>query len=143
MAKALKSLFIAFSQLPVFYTYTSQLQQIKQRPVVAALLTVAYEAAVLIIAFSKEVWEKKLKEKAVQAAGDSILNLCNWFVAWVKNLAPGFRRRYNKQMKLEHEIFNVRGLGLVNNFTLELADVFVDLRIHPSSRKPKETSGLL
>jgi hypothetical protein len=107
MATAIKLLLIALSQLPIFVAYTAHPQQIKQQPVTAALLAIIYEITILI---SKKVWEKKLEGRAIQAAGYGILTLYNWLVTWVKNPAPGIRRRYNKQIKLEHEIFNVRGL---------------------------------
>jgi len=43
-----------------------------------------------------------------------------------------FRRRYNQHIFFEHRVFNVRGLRTRGTFTLELEQVFVDLRIAPT-----------
>src|SRR5205085_10867495 len=43
-------------------------------------------------------------------------------------------RRYKQQIIRDHGVFNVRGLGLLNTYTLKLEEVFVDLRIAPSSK---------
>src|SRR5262249_55187111 len=48
------------------------------------------------------------------------------------NLKLCCRRRDNKEIIHEYGVFNVRGLGLINTFTLKLDQVFVDLRIAPS-----------
>src|SRR5262245_40261913 len=144
MIKTIRPWLIASLQpLAVIYAYRSRWPPMMEHPILAIMLAGLCTAAVLIAGFGRKVWEKRLEERAIQAAGDGILTLCHWVVAWGKNLAPGFRRRYNRQMKLEHEIFNVRGLGLVNNFTIELTDVFVDLKIHPSSRRPQTTADPL
>lgn len=76
-------------------------------------------------AFLKKVWEDELKKDAVKATADWVRNL-------FRNTKPGFRRDYFRQIIREYGIFNVRGLGLINTFTLKLDQVFVDLRIAPS-----------
>jgi energy-coupling factor transporter ATP-binding protein EcfA2 len=48
-----------------------------------------------------------------------------------------FRRRYNQHIFFEHRVFNVRGLRTKGTFTLELEQVFVELRI-ASSHNPQD-----
>lgn len=81
--------------------------------------------AVIAIAFSKKVWTK-LEDKAVERAAD-------WILSSVSGFAPGFRRRYKEQVINDHGVFNVRGLGLINTYTLALEQVYVDLRVDPSN----------
>jgi hypothetical protein len=56
-----------------------------------------------------------------------------WFLGLLDGLSFGFRQSYNRQIINEHGVLNVSGLGLINSFALELDQVFVDLRIAPST----------
>src|SRR5205823_5744163 len=105
---------------------------IKQHWRLTALAVVLYGVLVLMLAvskamlsFSTELW-KELKPDAIKVTA-------TWLRAIPGKFAPGFQRRYNKQVLINHEVFNVRGLGLINTFTLKLDQVFVDLKISPSS----------
>ncbi|HYN86548.1 MAG TPA: NACHT domain-containing protein [Pyrinomonadaceae bacterium] len=100
-------------------------EQARRRPVVAGLALVLYEVALFAVAFGKDVWQE-LRKDAVRAAADRVRGAARGF-------APGFRRRYKKQVVEEHGVFNVRGLGLINTYTLSLEQVFVELRIDPSN----------
>jgi hypothetical protein len=99
--------------------------QVQRRPLVAAAIGVVYEGAVAAAAFFKDVWKEELRKDAVKATAD-------WIRAAFRNFKPGFRRAYYKQIIREYGVFNVRGLGLINTFTLNLNQVFVDLKITPS-----------
>lgn len=44
-----------------------------------------------------------------------------------------FRQRYNQKVTYEHRIFNVRGLRTMGTFTLELQQVFIELKIAPAA----------
>ena len=43
----------------------------------------------------------------------------------------GFRRRYNQQVIYKHRVFNVSGLQTKGAHTLEVEQVFVELRVAP------------
>ena len=97
------------------------------------LLAVLYEGLVLMLVLSRaaqefaaELWREEFKKDAIKVAA-------TWLRAMPARLAPGFQRRYLKQVSINHEVFNVRGLGLINTFTLKLDQVFVDLKISPST----------
>ncbi|HEV7892302.1 MAG TPA: NACHT domain-containing protein [Pyrinomonadaceae bacterium] len=127
MPEVLKtSLVILISQLPLvgggWLWWTDRLQT---RPAYAALAAGVYEAALVIAAFVRKVWKDELEKDAVRVTAD-------WVRGVVRGFAPGFRRRYKKQVVEDHGIFNVRGLGLINTYTLKLEHVFVDLRVDPS-----------
>lgn len=125
MTDALKKLVLALAaQIPLLGGLALWWNQAQQHPLGAALIAVAYEVLAFALAFSKKVWAK-LEDKAVERTAD-------WVLGTVSSFAPGFPRRYRRQIAGEHGIFNVRGLGLINTFTLELDQVFVELRIAPS-----------
>src|SRR5262245_16928283 len=125
MSEALRKFFLALAaQIPLAGGLYLKWNQIQQRPVLAATIGLLYELAVVTAAFSKKVWAE-LEKDAIKATAD-------WVRAAARNFKPGFRRRYNTEIIHEYGVFNVRGLGLINTFTLKLDQVFVDLRIAPS-----------
>jgi len=67
-----------------------------------------------------------LKRQAVYAA-------LRWLFAELRRRLPGFQSRYCKQIRYEHGVFNVRGLRTIGTFTLNLNQVFVPLKIAPST----------
>src|SRR5262245_16847819 len=126
MSEALRKFFLALAaQIPLAGGLYLKWNQIQQRPVLAATIGLLYELAVVTAAFSKKVWAE-LEKDAIKATAD-------WVRAAARNFKPGFRRRYNIAIIHEYGVFNVRGLGLINTFTLKLDQVFVDLRIAPSA----------
>src|SRR5262245_19879605 len=126
MSEALRKFILALAaQIPLASGLSLMWSQVQQHPVMAATIGLLYEIAVVAAAFSKKVWAE-LEEDAIKATAD-------WVRAAVRNFKPGFRRSYNKEIIHEYGVFNVRGLGLINTFTLKLDQVFVDLRIAPSA----------
>jgi hypothetical protein len=123
MPESLKVLVTLLMQLPLAGGLWLGWTQAKERPALALALGAAYEVLVLFVAFGKKVWAE-LEKDAVKVTAD-------WVRGFVRGLAPGFRRRYKKQVVQDHGVFNVRGLGLINTYTLSLEQVFVDLRINP------------
>jgi NACHT domain len=121
MTRTMATLVLALTQIPVFGGAVLYWDKIKDRPVTAAAMALGYEA---ILALAKVL--TKLEDKAVERTAD-------WLWAGIINFAPGFRRGYKQQIIRDHGVFNVRGLGLLNTYTLKLEEVFVDLRIAPSS----------
>ncbi len=132
MSEAFRKILFALTQLPLIGGLAWKWNQVQQRPVAALTLVVAYEIAVLIATFGKKVWAE-LEKEAIKATSE-------WVRAAARNFQPGFRRRYNKMIIYEHGVFNVRGLGLINTFTLKLNRVFVDLKIAPSSNPLKASA---
>jgi energy-coupling factor transporter ATP-binding protein EcfA2 len=125
MPSWLKTLLLVLTQIPLVTGLWTWLNQAKARPIFTLTVTALYEVSIFLFAFGRKVWDK-LEDKAVQYTSD-------WILTGVRGFAPGFRRRYKKYVVNEHGVFNVRGLGLINTFTLSLDQVFVDLRIDPSN----------
>jgi energy-coupling factor transporter ATP-binding protein EcfA2 len=132
MSEALRKILFALTQLPLIGGLVWKWNQVQQRPAAALAFAVVYEIAVLIATFGKKVWAE-LEKDAIEATAE-------WVRAAARNFRPGFRRRYNKMIIYEHGVFNVRGLGLINTFTLKLNRVFVDLKVAPSSNPLKASA---
>ncbi|MCP4701908.1 MAG: NACHT domain-containing protein [Gammaproteobacteria bacterium] len=62
----------------------------------------------------------------------SLSKIFTGFKNYILGLRSGFRRRYKREVIYEHRFFNVRGLRTTGTFTLELEQVFVELRIAPA-----------
>jgi hypothetical protein len=107
----------------------------KHRPILTFVLSVLYEFLMFGVAFGKKVWGK-LEDKATQGVAD-------WALVTWRNYAPRFRRQYKRQIINEHGTFNVRGLGLINTFTIELEHVFVELRIMPSANPQRASTDMI
>lgn len=124
-SEILKRLLLPLIQLPLLGGILLWWDQVKEHPVFALFLFLIYEAGVFILAFSKKVWSK-LEDPAVQQTAD-------WILASGRRFAFRFRQRYKRQVINDHSIFNVRGLGLINTYTLSLDQVFVELGIEPGN----------
>lgn len=59
--------------------------------------------------------------------------ICKWAWAIPNKYSFRFPGRYRKRICIDHKFFNVRGLSLLEEKTLKLEQVFVDLQISPSS----------
>lgn len=130
-----KFLLTLLAQLPLISAYGKWQEQAKQRPIITIFMVVLYELAVFAITFGKEVWNR-LKPDAAQYVADKIRTR-------FQSLSFSFPQRYKQYVINEHNLFNVRGLGLINTFTLELEQVFVDLRVAPSGNPQRATSDLI
>lgn len=136
MSEAIRKFIIALAaHVPLAGGLYLKWNQVQERPLVAATVGLLYELVVVAAAFWKKVWAE-LEKDAIKATADGVRAVVkateDWVFAAVRNLKPGFRRRYNKEIIHEYGALNVRGLGLINTFTLKLDQVFVDLRIAPS-----------
>jgi energy-coupling factor transporter ATP-binding protein EcfA2 len=121
----MKRIIIVLSQLALLGSVALTWEQVKARPITAILGGILCELIIAIFAFSGKVWAK-VESVVVQSAAD-------WILSTINSFAPGFHRRYNKQIINDHGVFNVLGLGLINTYKLALEHVFVDLRINPSN----------
>src|ERR1700687_1771454 len=94
-------------------------------PLLAFVIFLLYELGVFIIGFLGKVWGK-LEDP-----------LAEYVAAWLKQWAIIFFSRYHRQyyqyLYYQHRDFDVRGLSITGTFALELDQVFVELRIDPST----------
>ncbi len=117
---------------------TGAIDAIAANPVVSALIGAVAAFLTAVAAFLVKV-RGKLEDKWAGSVAD-------WVDAqvrlWGSLLLSGFRRRYYRQLRYRHRVFNVRGLRTRGTFTLELEKVFVELRVAPQSH-PDLSPGLL
>lgn len=135
MARVLTRLFIILaSQAPLLGALWVGRTWIKDRPFLSLILFLLYETSLLLFGFGRKVLGE-VEKRAVQHLADLI---------WIRiiSITPGFLGRYKKLVVSEHGVFNVRGLGLINTYTLALDQVFVDLRVAASQNPQKSYSGL-
>ncbi|GAK50230.1 serine/threonine protein kinase [Candidatus Moduliflexus flocculans] len=126
MGTALKYLLIALgAQLPVIGVAVVWWAEILKHPLSTAVLAVMYEGILLGWAIlGKDVWET-LRPDMVKATAD-------WVKVSLLNAFSDFRRRYNTHVLYEHRVFGSKGLRTPGQGILELAQVFVELRVAPS-----------
>lgn len=130
MQEALRKLFIGLaSQAPLLGSFYVYWVQVRQKPLAAGLIAVLYEALLFALGFGKKVWGK-LEPEAVEYAASAVRS-------GIAGFAPGYLRRYRRQMVIDHGVFNVRGMGLIDACTLNLDHVFVELRVETSGSKPR------
>jgi hypothetical protein len=98
---------------------------------IAAISSVGYEILIFIVRFIRGVGQKSW----AQIGPELEAVVVGWTTNALRDLGSGFRRRYKKRIFEEFNYFNVRGLTLLNAFTLELSQVFVDLRVSATSGK--------
>ncbi|HEX5731699.1 MAG TPA: NACHT domain-containing protein [Blastocatellia bacterium] len=126
----LRKLGLPLSQLilvgGIYLAYRYDLDWAKANRRFLLLMAVLYEVIVVIAIFVIKLWKKHFEDDALKATD-------KWLRALPGRYSPGFLRRYRQQVCFEHEIFNVRGLGLIAAHTLKLEHVFVDLKISTSS----------
>ncbi len=135
MSNVVKKLFFILFQLPLFVGVAIQWKQVQEKPILGVLTAIAYEATMLVIAFGQKVW--------IQIEPELVKNAASWVKAYIVGIKPGFRRRFNMQIINEFGVLNVRGLGLINTYTLKLDKVFVDLKIAPASNPSKANLDLI
>ena len=114
-------LYSILSQIPLYIGLWFWWPQVREQPILAILISVLYELSALSIIFTTAIW-KKLESNTLQSFTVEM-------AAIVSNLSPAFRKRYKRHVVNEHGVFNIRGLGLINVFSLVLDQVFVDLSI--------------
>jgi hypothetical protein len=125
---------ILIGSLTAGWYYHSAWMQAHSRRVI--LLIVIYESLVLLAWLARPIWwflgkvlakvQEKVEKQAVEATAD-------WLLALPPKYLNRFKRCYNHQVKLDHEIFNVRGLEAGAAHTLKLDHVFVALKVSTSN----------
>ncbi len=116
---------VVLTQLPVIGGILIWWAEVRRNLLVSLTIILLYEVLLAGAAFSQKVLAK-LENTIAQSTADRIREL-------LTNFQPGFVSRYKKLVIEDHGIFNVRGLGLINTYTLQLEQVFVNLRVAPST----------
>jgi energy-coupling factor transporter ATP-binding protein EcfA2 len=80
-------------------------------------------------------WQKRKIEKRQAIINNSLI--CQWFPQFC------FRRAYLRYLDYEHRVFNIKGLRTRGTYTIELEQVFVELRIAPSTTPNQPHRDLL
>jgi NACHT domain len=120
---------VAVTQLILSVGIWQLWEQVQKKPVATLIFAFLYECGVFFLTLGQKVW-RELESDVVAAS-------VKWIRVAASSFAPGFIRRYKQQIVFDHGIFNVRGLGMLNTYSLKLEQVFVDLRIDPSNpQKP-------
>jgi len=92
---------------------------------VGLALASVYEVSLLAIRFLRRVGEKSW----AQIGPELEAVMVGWIVSAARDVFSRFTRKYKRRVYEEFNYFNVRGLTLLNAFTLDLTQVFVDLRV--------------
>lgn len=94
-------------------------------PLLALVIFLLYELGVFIIGFLGKVWGK-LEDPLAE-------HVATWLKQWAVILFSRYHRQYYAYLLYQHRDFDVRGLNTSGTFALELDQVFVELRIDPST----------
>ena len=94
-------------------------------PLLAFIIFLLYELGVFIIGFLGKVWGKLEDPLAEHIA----LRLKQWAILFFSL----YHRQYYQYLYYQHRDFDVRGLSTTGTFALELDQVFVELRVDPST----------
>jgi hypothetical protein len=98
-------------------------QAITQNPWLTASLILLYEAIVVLISIVSGVWQQ-LKNSWVERIAAAIDSA-------VQNALSRYYHHYRAYFCYEHRDLDLRGMSIQGEYTLDLEDVFVELRIDP------------
>ncbi len=96
---------------------------ITQHPWLALGLALIYEVGVLIVSIVSKVWE--------QLESNWVRLMAEWIDIRVQGLLSRYHRYYCEYLIYQHRDFDVKGLSTQGIYTLNLEQVFVELRIDP------------
>jgi energy-coupling factor transporter ATP-binding protein EcfA2 len=88
----------------------------------------------LVLFLDNTVIYSKVPSETINPLLNFWLEITAWF--------SGIRRRYNQHIN-EHRVFNIKGLRTHGTYTIELEQVFVELRIAPSTAPNQSHRDLL
>lgn len=119
MGKTLKHFLVLVAQFPIIVGWW---RDIFENQIVLLILTLLYEVLLLTwVILGKDVWEK-LKPEVVNTTSE-------WIKISVLNFFSRFHRDYNQQVIYNHRVFNLGGLLTQGRYSLEVEEIFVDLKI--------------
>ena len=96
---------------------------ITQHPLLALGLALIYEVGVLLVSIVSKVWE--------QLESNWVKLMAEWIDIRVQGLVSRYYRYYCEYLIYQHRDFDVKGLNTQGIYTLNLEQVFVELRIDP------------
>jgi len=135
MENAFKNLIkVVVSQVPILAVAKFWWTDVEKNPIAAAFFALFYEILVFAFGFGKKIWSQ-FEPELLKATTD-------WVRNFALNFSPGFQKRYNTQVRFDHRVFNVRGLRTQGSYTLDVEQVFVELRIAPSHLQKANTDPL-
>jgi len=135
MENAFKNLIkVVVSQVPILAVAKFWWTDVEKNPIAAAFFALVYETLVFVFGFGKKIWSQ-FEPELLKATTD-------WIRNFVLNFSPGFQKRYNTQIRYDHRVFNVRGLRTQGSYTLDVEQVFVELKIAPSHLQKANTDPL-
>ena len=106
-------------------------ERARSRPLTACLLAAAYWLVLVLAAFARKIW-RELEPRWAKSCAD-------WVDGRVRLALSRFRRRYYERLMHRHRVFNVRGIRAMGTYTLQLEQVFVELRVAPQN--PQEATA--
>src|SRR5579859_1737208 len=103
---------------------TAFLPTLTHNPWLAGSLLLAYELFVVLVAFLKKIWEKRADPWAEASA--------SYLERRLRLLFAGAPRRYRRFFRYEHSDLDMKGISTRGTYTLDLEQVFVEVRIDPT-----------
>lgn len=103
---------------------------VTEHPLLALSIGLLYEVALFILGFVGEVWGK-LEGPLVERTATRLDHLA-------QSILSHYRKQYYDYLCYQHRDFDVKGLSILGTYTLELDQVFVELRVDPST--PQQAS---
>ena len=94
-------------------------------PLLAIGIGILYEIIVFVFGFIGKVWQ--------QLESSWVERTATWFDQRAQGLISRYRKQYYQYLYYQHRDFDVKGLSTLGTYTLELDQVFVDLRIDPTT----------
>src|SRR6266478_9090060 len=96
-----------------------------EHPLLAIGIGILYEVIVFVFGFIGKVWQR-LESSWVERTA-------TWFDQRAQGLISRYRKQYYQYLYYQHRDFDVKGLSTLGTYTLELDQIFVDLRIDPTT----------
>ncbi len=98
---------------------------IAEHSLLALSMGVLYEVVVFILSFVGKVWQR-LESRLVDRSTE-------WLDHWIQRILSRYQKRYYQYLRYQHQDFDMKGLSIQGTYTLELDQVFVELRIDPTT----------
>src|SRR6266567_5789944 len=87
----------------------------------AFIIALVYEIVIFMLGFVAKVW-RRLEDSYVEHTAE-------WFDHWLQGIISRYRKQYYAYLGYQHRDFDMKGLSTLGIFTLEIDQVFVELRI--------------
>src|SRR5450755_1911246 len=105
-----------------------------RHPLQSLAVFLLYELGVFVIGFLGKVWGK-LEEPLAE-------HIATWLKQWAISVLSRYHRQYYSYLRYQHRDFDVKGLSTLGTYALELDQVFVELRIDPSTLQTASGSSV-